>query len=81
MVSNLLNIEQAAAITGYSKGYIYNMVHRREIPHLKGKRFLRFDESTLRAWMADHYVNVPTHEQLADEAAAYVIKNSKTQRK
>lgn len=75
MTPNYLNAEQAAALTGYSRGYIYNLVHRRQIPHEKGRRFVRFEESALREWLNSQFVQVPTTDQLRDDAAAYVTKH------
>ena len=70
-----MNVAQAAAFTGYTKSYIYNLVWQRAIPHEKGRRFIRFNEAELREWMQNQYVQVPTVDQLRDDAAAYVTKH------
>lgn len=49
----LLNVKQAAKITGYQPGYIYELVHKRKIPFVKAPngRAIRFKKSELEAWI------------------------------
>ena len=47
----LVKIEEAAIITGYKKGYIYELVFRNTIPFVKRGRSLRFDSDELENWM------------------------------
>ena len=52
-----LNYSQAAALLGVPKGTLYALVHQNRVPHIRlGKRFVRFDEERLRAWMREHRV-------------------------
>lgn len=48
---NLIKIDEATKITGYRKGYIYELVHRNAIPYLKRGRSVRFDPIELEEWM------------------------------
>lgn len=47
----LIKIDEAARITGYKKGYIYEMVCRKMIPHIKKNRSIRFDRAELEEWI------------------------------
>lgn len=47
----LVKIEEAAKITSYSKGYIYELVFNKAIPFIRRGRSLRFDPDELDAWM------------------------------
>lgn len=55
----LIKIEDAARLTGYKKGYIYEMVCRNIIPHIKKNRSIRFDRAELEEWM--YGKNKPKH--------------------
>ena len=48
----VLSVEDAAAFTGFSKYYLYKLIHQRKIPHYKpmgGRVFFRLSE--LEAWL------------------------------
>lgn len=47
----LVKIDEAAKITGYKKGYIYELIFRNAIPYIKRGRSVRFDPNELDAWM------------------------------
>ena len=47
----LVKIDEAAIITGYKKGYIYELVFRNAIPFVKRGRSLWFDPNELENWM------------------------------
>lgn len=46
-----IKIEDAIEITGYKKGYIYELVFRNAIPYIKIGRSIRFDPLELDTWM------------------------------
>lgn len=46
-----LDIDGAAAYTGYKKPYLYKLVHNRQIPHIKRGQKLMFYPSELNNWM------------------------------
>lgn len=51
ITTDLIKIEDAAIITGYSKIYLYELVHRKTIPFIKKGRAIRFDKNELEDWM------------------------------
>lgn len=56
--NKLIKIEQAVILTGYKKGYIYELVHRNAIPFLKRGRSVRFDPAELEVWMRADRPNI-----------------------
>lgn len=69
---DVLNIKDAATITGMSAQYIYKMVEGREIPHYrsKGGKLIYFDKKELNEWMMS--VKVKTRKELDTEATTRV---------
>lgn len=47
----LVKIERAAEITGYKKGYLYELVCKNAIPYVRVNRSIRFDPVELDKWM------------------------------
>jgi excisionase family DNA binding protein len=47
----LVKIERAAEITGYKKGYLYELVFKNAIPYIRINRSIRFDPEELERWM------------------------------
>lgn len=47
----LVKIERAAEITGYKKGYLYELVYKNAIPYVRVNRSIRFDPVELDKWM------------------------------
>ena len=55
MAERLLAIDEVAEMLGVTKSPIYSWTHRNKIPYVKlGKRCLRFRESDILKWIADH---------------------------
>lgn len=52
----LIKIDEAAIITGYSKKYLYILVHKKIIPFYKRGKAIRFDPETLREWMRNNNI-------------------------
>ncbi|MBO7072890.1 MAG: helix-turn-helix domain-containing protein [Acetobacter sp.] len=74
--TDLLTMEQAADYLGYKKGYLYNLVHFKKIPHLKyGARFVRFRLEDLKEWQQARYTEVPSTEQMQAAAARYCLNH------
>jgi excisionase family DNA binding protein len=66
MNNNLLTIEQLSEKLGYSKGHIYNLVSRNEIPYKKlSRKALRFDPKEIDEWIIER--NFQTKKQEADQ--------------
>lgn len=47
----LVRIDRAAEITGYKKGYLYELVYKNAIPYVRINRSIRFDPFELDKWM------------------------------
>ncbi len=47
----LVKIDRAAEITGYKKGYLYELVYKNAIPYVRKNRSIRFDPVELENWM------------------------------
>lgn len=64
---HFLSVNEAAAFLGFSKLYLYQLVHRKEVPHYKpnGGRIL-FDISELDAWVRGG--KVLSRDELAQRA-------------
>ncbi len=49
--------EQASEFLNMPRGTLYSLVHRKRIPHIRlSRRLVRFEESALRAWIAEHRI-------------------------
>ncbi len=51
ITTDLIKIEDATIITGYSKIYLYELIHKKSIPFIKRGRSIRFDKNELENWM------------------------------
>ena len=71
----VLDIEEAAAFTGYSESHIYNLTSRRAIPHYKKNRKLYFRKTELEEWLLERQVK--TIREIKSEAATYVSTHKK----
>jgi excisionase family DNA binding protein len=50
------NVKEVADFLGYAEQTVYQKVFKREIPHIKIKRRLRFEKSKIISWMQQHEV-------------------------
>jgi excisionase family DNA binding protein len=51
-VPRLLTYEDLARLTGLSKGSLYSMVAKGQLPHVRlGRRFVRFTEIQIQNWL------------------------------
>ena len=50
----ILTVDEAAACTGLAKQTIYGLTSRREIPHFKRGKGIRFRRSELEQWMLEN---------------------------
>ena len=74
-------MDDAAAYTGLSKGYLYRLVSEKRIPYYKapGGKITYFAKTELTRWML--HQRVSTTEEAQQAAAAYVINNPRKQSK
>jgi len=61
-----LNIKEAAIFIKLSPATVYNLVMRREIPHMKHRQRLYFSEKELREWIEAG--KVKTRKEIETEA-------------
>ncbi|MFB3818194.1 MAG: helix-turn-helix domain-containing protein [Candidatus Methylomirabilales bacterium] len=47
-----LNVDEAAALIGVKKSWLYERTRTNSVPHLKIGKYLRFDRDELTAWLA-----------------------------
>ncbi|KJV05930.1 hypothetical protein VZ94_14705 [Methylocucumis oryzae] len=72
-VSNkqVLNIEEAAYLTGLSESYLYKLTSTQQIPHYKPRgKLLAFDRTELEAWLKQN--RITTVRELETKAANHV---------
>ena len=66
----VLDLDEAALFTGFSKGHIYRLTSERQIPHYKKSRKLYFKKTELEAWLLED--RVLTVAELDSRATTYV---------
>ncbi len=59
----IFNTKEAAKFLGLSESQVYKLVHRRDIPHYKRGKLLRFKQSELEDWLLEN--PVPTNKEIA----------------
>lgn len=70
---NVLDIDDVVALTGLSKGYIYKLTCKKEIPHFKPNgKLIYFDRSEVENWMRQNRVN--TVDEAEQAAAKYLLE-------
>ena len=71
---NILDVDDVVALTGLSKGFVYKLTCRKEIPHYKPNgKLLYFDRQEIESWMKQNRVN--TIEEAEQTASKYLINN------
>lgn len=70
-VKTMLTAEEAAAYTGYALKGIYDLTHRKRIPHYKKNGKLYFKKTELDAWMTED--RVMTEKELNSRATTYLV--------
>lgn len=68
---DVLTLSEAAAYTGYSEGYVYQLAFNKQIPHFKRGKFLFFDKSELKEWLLEQ--RVPTKKETELDANKYLL--------
>ncbi len=67
----MIDVKEAAAITGLAVNTIYDKTHRREIPHYKKGKRLYIRPSELLAWIAN--ARVMTQDEIDAKAISHVM--------
>lgn len=68
---DVLDIEEAALLTGMSVGHIYRLTSAREIPHYKKNRKLYFNKAELNEWMQEQ--KVKSVAEIDRQATTYTV--------
>ena len=70
---DVLTLTEAAAYTGYSKDYLYQLVFGKQVPHYKRGKSLFFDKRELASWLKA--TRVATNAEIDSAAALHVVIN------
>ena len=70
----VLDLDEAALFTGFSKGHLYRLTSERQIPHYKKSRKLYFKKTELEAWLLED--RVLTVAELDSRATTYVTTHT-----
>lgn len=46
----MLNAEQVGEMLGFRKAYVLELARKREIPHMRVGKYVRFDADAIAAW-------------------------------
>lgn len=72
----VLTLNEVANYTGLSKGYLYKLTMRQEIPHYKPNgKCLYFDRVEIEKWLKSN--RIATQEELAQQAQTYCMKGGR----
>lgn len=70
---NVLDIDDVVVLTGLSKGYIYKLTCKKEIPHYKPNgKLIYFDRQEVEMWMKQNRVN--SFAEAEQQASKYLIE-------
>lgn len=67
---NVIGVEEAAMLTGYTVKGIYTLTSEKRIPHYKKNGKLYFKKDELEAWMTEN--KVLTQQEIESRAQTYV---------
>lgn len=66
----VLDLEETLMFTGLSKGHLYRLTSKRQIPFFKKNRKLYFKKSEIEEWMLDQ--RIPTEDEIQSQATTYL---------
>lgn len=72
---NVLTLDEAAALTGYSVKYLRLLVSRREMPCYRRGNRLYFDRAEVENWMKEN--RIQSDEEITNQAAASVQRKKR----
>lgn len=65
----VLDLDEAVLYTGYSRGYLYKLTSKKQIPHYKKSRKIFFNRTELDEWLQEQ--RIKTDEEIESEAQTY----------
>lgn len=68
----VLTLDDASLLTGLSKSHLYQLTHRKEIPHYKRSKLIYFDKVEIESWLKSNRIS--TNDELEQVASDYLIK-------
>lgn len=66
----VLDFDETILFTGLSKGHLYRLTSKRQIPFFKKNRKLYFKKSEIEEWMLDQ--RIPTEDEVQSQATTYL---------
>lgn len=66
---NILDLEETAVLTGYSKDHLYRLTSQKQIPHFKKSKKLFFKKQDIEDWMTED--RVLTEAEINQQASTY----------
>ena len=74
---NVLTVGELALLSGLTKGYIYNLVHYKKIPHYKseGGKLTYFKKDEVEKWLCA--TEVATQSETEQKAVAYCVTRNR----
>lgn len=74
---NVLTVGELALLSGLTKGYIYNLVHYKKIPHYKseGGKLTYFKKDEVEKWLCA--TKVATQSETEQKAVAYCVTRNR----
>lgn len=70
---NVLDIDDVVLLTGLSKGYIYKLTCKKEIPYYKPNgKLIYFDRQEVEGWMKQNRVNSVVEAE--QQASKYLLE-------
>ncbi|HAC22943.1 MAG TPA: hypothetical protein DCF91_12780 [Porphyromonadaceae bacterium] len=73
---NVLTLEDVVLLTGFSKGYLYKLTSKQQIPFYKpGGKQMYFDRAEVENWLKQNKVS--TIEEIDHKATTFVTTRAK----
>ena len=74
---DVLTVKEFALVSGLTPSYIYNLIHKRAIPHYKGEggKSVYFKKSEVNNWLCAK--RVPTQAETEQKAVAYCVTRNR----
>jgi len=70
---SVLNIDEVALLTGFSKSHLYKLTYAKRIPYYKNGKYLFFNKSEIEDWMLK--VRYDTIDESMQKASKYMLMN------
>jgi prophage regulatory protein len=73
-LKEILNVEELSDYTGFTKSYIYKMVHKSQIPYSKpGGKILFFERKKIDIWLLKN--SFKSASEIEEDALIYTKRN------